>query len=171
MITFICDSTPHCKFNKIKDCSLGKYVNELLPWQPYLFSKGFSKGLFLYSKFAKKMSKRKQDEPSLDQGEPSTVRSSGRKRRKRSYGEDFEVEWSPPRFHQHEPTPQQPKATENKPGPVPDPDDPLDSGDPPEETVTFPSDEEHWKLPLPTNHRKRSSFSRKRSAVVRKRPS
>ena len=161
---------PTAGSTKLRTAPLGKYVNELIPWQPYLFSKGFSKGLFRFTKFVK-MSKRKQDEPSLEKGEPSTVRSSGRKRRKRSYGEDFEVDWSPPRFQQQEPTPQQPKATENKPGPVPDLDDPLDLDPPEEETVTFPSDEEHWKLPLPTNHRKRSSFSRKRSAVIRKRPS
>ena len=112
------------------------------------------------------MSKRKPDDPSED---TSGVRVSGRKRRKRSYGEDFEVDWSPPRYHTSGPTPQQPKATENKPGPSdPDPDDPED---PSEVTVTFPSDEEHWKLPLLNNHHKRSSFSRKRPAAFRTRPS
>ena len=55
-----------------------------------------------------------------------------------------------------DPTPQQPAHTSAKPGPSTDPDpDPTD-------TVTYPSDEEHWKKSLLAKHRKRLYFSRKR---------
>ena len=58
-------------------------------------------------------SKRKRDEG--DEPDPPP-RQSGRQRKKKSFGTEFEEEWSPPRGTKN-PTPQQPKATANKPGP------------------------------------------------------
>ena len=82
-------------------------------------------------------SKRKRDEDDEGEKEPKAPRMSGRQRKKKSFGEEFEEEWSPPRGTKN-PTPQQPKATGNKPGPSSTP-DPMPQEDPipkAEDTVT-----------------------------------
>ena len=108
-----------------------------------------------------KGSKRKREEE--DEPDPPP-RQSSRRRKQKSFGEEFEEQFSPPKGTS-KPTPQQPKATGNKPGPragtFTDPD--LDDPDPPaEDTVTFPSNEKYWKQLLPRNYRKRLYFSRQR---------
>ena len=101
------------------------------------------------------MPKRKREDVPEDEPDPVPLRQSSRQRKKRSYGEEFEESWSPPKGGNGDPTPQQPAHTSAKPGPSTDPDpDPTD-------TVTYPSDEEHWKKSLPAKHRKRLYFSRK----------
>ena len=104
-------------------------------------------------------SKRKREKEDDDGKEPKAPRISGRQRKKRSFGEDFEEEWSPPRETKN-PTPQQPKATGNKPGPSSVPDPPPDEDPTPEaeDTVPWPSCEKYWKQLLLSNHRK-SLFS------------
>ena len=106
-----------------------------------------------------KGTKRKRE----DEGEPDPPpRQSGRQRKKKSFGVEFEEEWSPPRGTKN-PTPQQPKATENKPGPSSASDPPPQEDPTPkvEDTVTWPSSEEYWKQLLPSNHRKCLYFIRK----------
>ena len=101
-------------------------------------------------------SKRKRDEG--DEPDPPP-RQSGRQRKKRSFGTEFEEEWSPPRGTKN-PTPQQPKATGNKPGPSSAPDPPPDDDPVPEaeDMVTWPSNEKYWKQLLPSNHHKHLYF-------------
>ena len=112
-----------------------------------------------------KGTKRKREDE--DQPDPPP-RQSGRQRKKKSFWVKFEEEWSPPRGTKN-PTPQQPKATENKPGPS-SALDPLPQEDPKaEDTVTWPSDEEHWKQLLPSNHRKRLYFIHKGLERISKR--
>ena len=107
-------------------------------------------------------SKRKREEGDDDGKEPKAPRVSGMQRKKRSFGEEFEEEWSPSRGTK-KPTPQQPKATGNKPGPSSAPDPPPEEDPTPEaeDTVTWPSSEKYWKQLLPTNHRKHLYFIRK----------
>ena len=97
-------------------------------------------------------SKRKRDEG--DEPDPPP-RQSGRQRKKRSFGTEFEEEWSPPRGTKN-PTPQQPKAMGNKPGPSSAPYPPPDDDLVPEaeDMVTLPSNEKYWKQLLPLNHHK-----------------
>ena len=78
---------------------------------------------------------------------------------KRSFGVEFEEEWSPPRGTKN-PTPQQPKATGKKPGPssAPDPPPQEDPTLEAEDTVTWPSYEEYWKQLLLSNHCKHLYF-------------
>ena len=99
--------------------------------------------------------KRKREKEDDGGKEPKAPRISGRQRKKRSFGEDFEEEWSPPRGTKN-PTPQQSKATENKPGPSFAPNPPPDEDPTPEaeNTVTWPSFEKYWKQLLPLNHHK-----------------
>ena len=106
-----------------------------------------------------KGTKRKREDE--DQPDPPP-RQSGRQRKKRSFGIEFEEEWSPPRGTKN-PTPQQPKATENKPGPSSASDPPPQEDPTPEteDTVTWPSNEEYWKQLLPSNHRKCLYYIRK----------
>ena len=109
------------------------------------------------------MPKRKRDEAPEPEPDSVPLRQSSRQRKKRSYGEEFEESWSPPRGGNGDPTPQQPAHTSAKPGASTDPDDPTDPDpiDPPD-TVTYPSDEEHWKKSLPAKHRKHLYFYHKR---------
>ena len=91
------------------------------------------------------MPKRKRDDVPEKEPDPVPLRQSRRQRKKRSYGEEFEESWSPPRGGNGDPTPQQPAHTSAKPGSSTDPDptdpDPID----PTDTITYPSDKEHWK--------------------------
>ena len=107
------------------------------------------------------MPKRKRDDVPETDPAPVPLRQSSRQRKKRSYGEEFEESWSPPRGGNGDPTPQQPAHTSAKPGSSTDPDptdpDPIDSPD----TITYPSDEEHWKKSLLAKHRKCLYFYRK----------
>ena len=98
------------------------------------------------------MGKRK---PSGDKGgDPvgDPPRRSSRERKKASFGSDFEQDSlsSPPakKAKPADPKPSKPSdptpGTSQDPDPVPDP-----------ESITWPSNEEHWKLPhLPNNHSK-----------------
>ena len=61
-------------------------------------------------------SKRKRDEGNTGEKDPKTPRISGRQRKKKSFGEDFEASWSPPRGTE-DPTPHQAKHMKHKPGP------------------------------------------------------
>ena len=113
-----------------------------------------------------KGSKRKREE--VEPAPEPPIRRGSRQRRKKSYGQEFEEDWSPPKGTGGKETPQQPKATEAKPGPSTE-QDPDAGADPPRNTVTYPSNEQHWKKLLPLNHGKRPSFLRKRLANVRRR--
>ena len=88
-------------------------------------------------------------------------RRSSRERKKASFGSDFEQESlsSPPAkksrpdpLPKAPPVPQDPKpGTSRDPDPVPPGPNPASTG-----TITWPSDEDHWKLPqLPIEHSKR----------------
>ena len=110
------------------------------------------------------MEKRKRE--STDDGD-APKRKSGRQRRPKSFGEDFEEQFSPPKGTPH-PTPQQPKATATKPGPSTDP-DPMGPDPDAEETVTWPSSPKYWKQLLPRNYRKRLYFFRQRLHFYSKR--
>ena len=86
-------------------------------------------------------------------------RRSSRERKKASFGSDFEQDnlGSPPaKKSKPDPKPSDPKPSDPTPGTSKDPDpvppvpDPVPTG-----SITWPSDEEHWKLPqLPNNHSK-----------------
>ena len=103
-------------------------------------------------------SKRKREEE--DEPDPPP-RQSSRRRKQKSFGEEFEEQFSPPKGSS-KPTPQQPKATKAKPGPSTEDPDPNPEDPEPEldETVTWASKEKYWKQLLPRNHRKRLYFSR-----------
>ena len=90
-------------------------------------------------------------------------RRSSRERKKASFGSDFEQDnldilGSPPakKAKPSDPKPSDPIPADPTPGTSQDP-DPIPVPDPaPEGSITWPSDEEHWKLPtLPNNHSKR----------------
>ena len=107
----------------------------------------------------------------MEEEETPIVRHSSRKRKPKSFGEEFEEQFSPPKGTQ-DPTPQQPKATDQKPGPSKDPD--VEQEGPPvpsaaEDTITWSSSEKYWKQLLPRNHRKRYYFSRQRLSNISKR--
>ena len=85
-------------------------------------------------------------------------RRSSRERKKASFGSDFEQEsLSSPPAKKSKPDPLPKAPPDPKPGTSRDP-DPVPPGlDPPTTgTITWPSDEEHWKIPqLPNEHSKR----------------
>ena len=85
-------------------------------------------------------------------------RRSSRERKKASFGSDFEQEsLSSPPAKKSKPDPLPKAPSDPKPGTSRDP-DPVPPGlDPPTMgTITWPSDEEHWKIPqLPNEHSKR----------------
>ena len=62
------------------------------------------------------MPKRKRDDVPEIEPDPVPLRQSSRQRKKRSYGEEYEESWSPPRGGNGDPTPQQPAHTSAKPG-------------------------------------------------------
>ena len=105
-------------------------------------------------------SKRKREKEDDDGKEPKAPRISGRQRKKRSFGEDFEENWSPPRGTEN-PTPQQPKHTKHKPGASTSTEDPEPEPGSSQVTVTWPSNEKYRKQLLPHNYRKCLYFSRK----------
>ena len=105
-------------------------------------------------------SKRKREEGDDGEKEPKAPRVSGRQRKKRSLGEEFEENWSPPRATEN-PTPQQPKHTKHKPGASTSTEDPEPEPRSSQDTVTWPSSEKYWKQLLPHNYRKHLHFSRK----------
>ena len=88
-------------------------------------------------------------------------RRSSRERKKASFGSDFEQDnldilGSPPakKAKPSDPKPSDPKPSDPTPGTSQDPDPEPDPA--PEGSITWPSNEEHWKLPtLPNNHSKR----------------
>ena len=86
--------------------------------------------------------KRKDDDP-----EPP--RRSSRQRKRTSYGEDFVEVWSPPKYVGKGPQP----STSSAGTTSQEPESPADS-------VTWPSDVEHYRKELPSNHRKRLYFIR-----------
>ena len=87
-------------------------------------------------------------------------RRSSRERKKATFGSDFEQESlsSPPaKKAKPDPLPKapsvlpDPRPTARDPDPVPPGPDPASTG-----TITWPSDEDHWKIPqLPIKHSKR----------------
>ena len=88
-------------------------------------------------------------------------RRSSRERKKATFGSDFEQDSlsSPPaKKSKPDPLPKAPPVpldprpgTSRDPDPVPPGPDPAPMG-----TITWPSDEEHWKIPqLPNEHSKR----------------
>ena len=88
-------------------------------------------------------------------------RRSSRERKKASFGSDFEQDSlsSPPaKKAKPDPLPKAPPApSDPKPGTSRDPDPVPPGPDPaPTGTITWPSDEEHWRIPqLPIEHSKR----------------
>ena len=101
--------------------------------------------------------KRKRDE----EGPKVPLRKSTRQRKKKSFGEDFQELYSPPKGNGNggQPDPQPGSSTD----PVPEP-------EPAENALTWPSELKYWRQGLPPNHHKwlylfrnRSGFSQKRS--------
>ena len=85
-------------------------------------------------------------------------RRSSRERKKASFGSDFEQDsLSSPPTKKSKPDPLPKAPSDPKPGTSRDPDPVPPGPDPaPTGTITWPSDEEHWKLPqLPIEHSKR----------------
>ena len=85
-------------------------------------------------------------------------RRSSRERKKASFGSDFEQEsLSSPPAKKSKPDPLPKAPPDPKPGTSRDPDPVPPGPDPPTTgTITWPSDEEHWKIPqLPNEHSKR----------------
>ena len=102
--------------------------------------------------------KRKREEE-----EDPQPRRSQRERKRTSFGEDFVELFSPPK----NPAPskgssQSGPSTSSAGGAEPEP-------EPPANTVTWASSPDKWRQPLPTNHRKRLYFLRKRSHRFSKR--
>ena len=84
-------------------------------------------------------------------------RRSSRERKKASFGSDFEQDsLSSPPAKKSKPDPLPKAPSDPKPGTSRDPDPVPPGPDPaPTGTITWPSDEEHWKLPqLPIEHSK-----------------
>ena len=87
-------------------------------------------------------------------------RRSSRERKKASFGSDFDRTVSVPhsaKKSKPDPLPKAPPVPPDpKPGTSRDPDSVPPGPDPaPMDTVTWPSDEEHWKIPqLPNKHSK-----------------
>ena len=76
------------------------------------------------------------------------------KGKKASFGSDFEQEDNLGLPPAKKAKPSDPKPSDPTPGTSQDPDPEPDPA--PEGSITWPSDEEHWKLPhLPNNHSKR----------------
>ena len=91
---------------------------------------------------------------------PKHQESVAGKGRKRSFGEEFEENWSPPRGTEN-PTPQQPKHTKHKPGASTSTEDPEPEPRSSQDTETWPSNEKYWKQLLLHNYHKRLYFSHK----------
>ena len=89
--------------------------------------------------------KRKREE----EDNPDPLRRSSRQRKRVSFGEDFLETWSPPKGTP-DPTPRPSTSTTMT----------TDDPEPMGQTVTWPSDPEHWAAVLPPNHRKHLAFSR-----------
>ena len=90
-------------------------------------------------------SKRKKE----DTGAKVEPRKSTRERKKKSFGEDFEELYSPP------------KGISNpQPGTSTDPDP---EPEPPKDSVTWPSEPKYWSQTLPPNHHKHYHFIRNSS--------
>ena len=93
--------------------------------------------------------KRKREEE--EDTEP--LRRSSRQRKRTSYGEDFVEVWSPPKGNGKD---SQPSTSTGITAEEPDP---------PADSVTWPSDVDHYGKELPSNHRKRLYFFRKRQPI------
>ena len=96
--------------------------------------------------------KRKREEE--DDSQP---RRSQRERKRTSFGEDFVELFSPPKNPaSSKGSSQSGPSTSSAGGAEPEPELPAN-------TVTWVSSPDKWRQPLPTNHRKRLYFLRKRS--------
>ena len=91
--------------------------------------------------------KRKRDDM---EPEPAPPRRSERQRKRTSYGEDFVEVWSPPRGGNGAGGPQ---PSTSSGGAVPE-----NEPEPPESSVTWPSELEYYGRELPIHHRKRPYF-------------
>ena len=100
--------------------------------------------------------KRKRDE----EGSKMPPRKSTRQRKKKSFGEDFQELYSPPKGNGNggQANPQPGTSTD----PVPEP-------EPVKNSVTWPSEPKYWKQGLPPNHSKRLYLFQNRSEFDRKR--
>ena len=81
---------------------------------------------------------------------PEPPRRSSRQRKRTSYGEDFVEVWSPPKGNGKGPQPSTSSAGTTSQEPEPSAD-----------SVTWPSDVEHYGKELPSNHRKCHYFIHK----------
>ena len=99
--------------------------------------------------------KRKRDE----EGPKVPPRKSTRQRKKKSFGEDFEELYSPPKGN----------GNGGKADPQPGPStDPVPEPEPAKNVVTWPSEPKYWKQGLPPNHSKRLYLYQNRSEFAQK---
>ena len=95
--------------------------------------------------------KRKREED-----DPEPPRRSSRQRKRTSYGEDFVEVWSPPKGNGNGARPSTSAAGTSSQEP-----------EPPTDSVTWPSDVEHYRKELPLNHCKHLYFIRKQWSLHR----
>ena len=86
--------------------------------------------------------------------DPELPRRSSRQRKRTSYGEDFVELWSPPKGNGKGPQPSASAGTSSQ------------EPEPPSDSVTWPSDVEHYGKELPSNHRKCLYFIRKQWPLI-----
>ena len=96
------------------------------------------------------MPKQRGEKRKREDDDPEPPRRSSRQRKRTSYGEDFVEVWSPPKYAGKGPQPSTSAGTtSHEPEPLAD-------------SVTWPSDPEHYGKELLSNHRKCLYFIRKR---------
>ena len=93
------------------------------------------------------MPRQRGEKRKREDDDPEPLRRSSRQRKRTSYGEDFVEVWSPPKYVGKSPQPSTSSAGTTSQEP-----------EPPANSVTWPSDVEHYGKELPSNHRKRLYF-------------
>ena len=95
------------------------------------------------------MPRQRGEKRKREDDDPEPPRRSSRQRKRTSYGEDFVEVWSPPKGNGKGPQPSTSAGTSSQ------------EPEPPSDSVTWPSDVEHYGKELPSNHCKCHYFVRK----------
>ena len=96
------------------------------------------------------MPKQRGEKRKREDEDPEPPRRSSRQRKRTSYGEDFVEVWSPPKGNGKGPQPSTSAGTSSQ------------EPEPLANSVTWPSDPEHYGKELPLNHHKHLHFIHKR---------
>ena len=99
------------------------------------------------------MPRQRGEKRKREDDDPEPPRRSARQRKRTSYGEDFVEVWSPPKYAGKGPQPSTSTGMSSQ------------EPEPPADSVTWPSDSEHYGKELPSNHRKHLYFICKRQPL------